>query len=160
MNQRGFSPILIVLGIVVMTAVVGGAYYLGQNNLSLQGVPSKTNDVAISPTPSPSANPDSIGNDWKTYSNTKLKFSFRYPKDYKFEKEDNEKVTFSGTFQPGDQVTPSELVVYFQPTLDLNTLKNCKDADLQDNVITTCSEGGTVKDVNGVQMNVFSIRTG
>ena len=87
MSQKGFAPILILVGILIIATVAGGAYYFGKNSSSLRGTNEKS-DAAISPTsspiysPSPSmdetANPDSIGANWKTYTNIKYYTNFKY----------------------------------------------------------------------------------
>lgn len=97
---------------------------------------------------------------WQTYNNDALKLSFRYPGTYKLEKEDNQRVTFSGTFGP-DQIIPSELTLSFNKTVDLNSLKSCSNADLESDIITTCIDGTVeTKKFNGIQMNLFNIRSG
>lgn len=98
---------------------------------------------------------------WETYNNEVLKLSFRYPGIYKLEKEDHQRVTFSGTFGPENQIIPSELTLSFKKTVDLNSLKNCSNADLESDIITTCIDGIVeTKKFNGIQMNFFTIRTG
>lgn len=76
-NQKGLAPILIVLLIAVLG--VGGYFVY----TSLRG---GVADVAISPSgipaittvPTSSSNPDETAN-WKTYTDTKQKFSIKYP---------------------------------------------------------------------------------
>lgn len=75
--QRGFFEIL-VLALVIIAAVAGGAYYFGTQKGSIPFV-SKS-----SPTPSPSADPTS---NWKTYTNTKFNYSLKYPTDWVVAKE-------------------------------------------------------------------------
>lgn len=72
MRQKGFAPIIILL-ILVFVALVGVAYLAGSKGL----LTSKPTFVSyISPTPSPNSSPTA---DWKTYTNEKLAFSFKYP---------------------------------------------------------------------------------
>ena len=86
MRQRGFVEIIVII-VVLVLAAIGGAYYLGtqKNNV----VPSVSPAAIASPTTSDAsqlpndnletANPDSIGANWKTYTNTKVGYTFRYP---------------------------------------------------------------------------------
>lgn len=81
MNQKGFAPILILLGIVFILAVAGGAFYVGK----IVSTPPEILPV-ITPTPklfptsiiSPTSIIDETAN-LKTYSNEKYKISFKYP---------------------------------------------------------------------------------
>jgi len=62
MNQKAFSPIVIVLGIAVILALIGGAYYFGKsssNQISTSyTVPTQTQEITTSPkaTIKPSSN--------------------------------------------------------------------------------------------------------
>ncbi len=83
MKQRGFSAILILVGVLIMAAVAGGAYYFGRQTVSN---PQPQNPVVVSQTPQPTSvsqatpipSPDQTTN-WKTYTNTKYGYSFKYP---------------------------------------------------------------------------------
>ena len=155
--QKGLGVIYVLIGVLIIAAVAGGAYYVGSKKAPISVT---KNPVSIPQTPQPTSSSTDKTANWKTYTNTKLKFSFSYPNTYKFEKEDNERATFSGIFQLGDQVILSELIVNFQPTLDLKALKSCKDIQFEDNVTTCIDEKVITKNVNGIQMNVFHIMTG
>lgn len=86
--QKGFAPILIILGIVLLLGVAGGAYYFGQVSVKVPTSPSQTpvptSQTSISPTqpvvkttvsPTPTV-VDETAN-WKTYTGNK--YSFKYP---------------------------------------------------------------------------------
>ena len=71
--QKGFVPVLIV---ILIAALVGG-YFVYSN------FQTKTPTSTIQPSPSPAdetANPDSIGANWKTYTNKGI--YFEYPSDW------------------------------------------------------------------------------
>ena len=73
MKQKGFVPILILVGVLILAAA-GGAYYLGTKKASvsqIQVIPSQT-PQAIS---SPSSTPDETAN-WKTYNQDKYQIKF------------------------------------------------------------------------------------
>lgn len=68
MNQKGFSPIILILIIVI---VAGGAFLIGQSSVNKSK--NLENITVTSPDPDQTAN-------WSTYSNEKYGFSFKYPK--------------------------------------------------------------------------------
>lgn len=64
--------------------IVGGVYYLGRQTAPKPS-PSPVVSQTSQPTPSPvdkTANPDSIGANWKTYTNAKYKIEFKYPANF------------------------------------------------------------------------------
>ena len=84
-NQKGNSPIIV--GVLVLLFVVGGAYYLRtQNNKSTSQVnQSATISVQSTPTSDPSGlpvHPLSDTTNWKTYTNTDWKIAFKYPPNW------------------------------------------------------------------------------
>lgn len=92
MKQKGQSAILILLGILIMVGVAGGAYFLGR-----QTSPKPQNPVVTSspqstmvPQNTPSSVVDGTAN-WKTYEGQYYplgKFSIKYPPDYNICSED------------------------------------------------------------------------
>ena len=87
-RQKGFVELLII-GIVLLLAVAGGAYYFGtqKSQAPVTSSPSPIAQVSLLPTPIPdeTANPDSIGANWKTYTDSKYNYSINYPPDWKTE---------------------------------------------------------------------------
>ncbi len=89
MNQKGFAPILILFGILVIVAAAGGVYYLGRSSAKLPDtspISVPTSQTSVSPTQPPaktyiSPSPTTINEtaNWKTYTNEKYKISFKYP---------------------------------------------------------------------------------
>lgn len=84
--SRGFTSAVIILGVVFFITVATVTFYLG--NFSVPQ-PQKTEVAKItpksSPTPIPTdetANPDSIGANWKTYINTAFNYQIKYPNGY------------------------------------------------------------------------------
>lgn len=77
--QKGFVQV-IVLGIIVLAIVAAGAFYLGKqvSTPKPQSQTSTTQPTISQPSPSPT--PDETAN-WKTYTRTQLRFSFKYPID-------------------------------------------------------------------------------
>lgn len=69
--QKGFTPVLVLIGVLVIIAVAGGAYYVGKSQISAVSSPSLQ--------PVPLQNPTGGTTDWKTYQDTKTGFSFKYP---------------------------------------------------------------------------------
>lgn len=71
--QKGFAPILILVGILVALALAGGVYFFGKSQVAkLQ------NPVVVSQTPQATPTPSSTSDEtasWKTYTNTKYGYS-------------------------------------------------------------------------------------
>lgn len=166
MNQKGFSPIVILLIVIILSGLVGYAYYLGAKKQESNQT-HKQNPVTQTPQAIPAIIPSSPANSVSNktnvttqYSNPNLKFTFTIPNGYKFEKEDASKATFSGTYGE-DQIIPSELVLNFKKTIELNKLKNCSEVIWQDNVDTMCIDGEVEnKTYNGIDMKLFNLKTG
>lgn len=81
-NQKGLALILILVGVLLIAAVAGGVYYLGQQSNQNQTVFSPVSQ----PTPSSaqllvSPTPDEITN-WKTYTNNEYQLELKYPPDW------------------------------------------------------------------------------
>lgn len=107
MNQRGLTPILILVGILLIALTVGAAYYLGTKS---------TATVIPLPTPQdiPSPQPDDTAS-WKTYVSQEGEYSFKYPLDVKIY--ENEKFSVDGT-----KVSIKDTVVVLSEVLpQLNT---------------------------------------
>ncbi len=78
MRQKGFAPIIILLVIFVLVAAGYFAYtnrYFVKNSPAPVPIPVPTLIVKPPSSPDPTAN-------WKTYSNPKIFFQFKYPSDY------------------------------------------------------------------------------
>lgn len=104
LNQKGFSIIFILLGLVAVIAIIGGTYYLGKFQIPK---PQPKNPPVISETqqPTPTASPilnaspvlnnvDETAN-WKVYANQKFGFSMKYPPDWKVIENDSNHVWVS-----------------------------------------------------------------
>lgn len=79
-KQKGY--LLPIVGVIFLSLIVGGgAYYLGttKNSKQIQTQPIVTNQNNKQ---NETANTDSIEANWKTYTNTKYSFEFKYPGDH------------------------------------------------------------------------------
>lgn len=88
MNQRGFTPILIVLGMILVVGIAAGAYYFGTaKNRSQPQVQktaqSPTPTIQTTPVPTQSNNVVRLSDAWvlgtKTFANPKIDITFDYP---------------------------------------------------------------------------------
>lgn len=77
--QKGFLLIWILVGVLVIVAVAGGAYFLGRQTTPKPSPAPVSQNVQPTPTPDETANPDSIGANWKIYEDLELGFSLKYP---------------------------------------------------------------------------------
>lgn len=108
LNQKGFTPLIIVLGVGFLAIIASLSFYLGAKNHCLfnKGVdplctpmpslpplpspppplpdnisPSSSNQVDSNSKTNQTSNPDNNA-DWKVYTNSKLNFSIKYPPDH------------------------------------------------------------------------------
>lgn len=82
-NQKGYSPpIPIILGILIVLGIGAGLYYFLSKQIITQQNSSSSTKVSQSSEPTPkdeTVDPDSIGADWKTYTNKLYGYSIKYP---------------------------------------------------------------------------------
>lgn len=89
MNQKGFAPLLIIVGVLVAAGLLAGGYYLGAKKApTLQQTVNNQNPVVVGSTgissgkPTPETKPDTVDtSNWKTYTNTQGGFRINYPSD-------------------------------------------------------------------------------
>lgn len=82
-KQKGQLTIFILVGILVLAGVAGGAYFLGKSGQSKPGQTVSQSQPTPQPTSGPQAShiPDPTAN-WKTYTNAKVGFQVKYPPRY------------------------------------------------------------------------------
>jgi hypothetical protein len=78
-KQKGFAPILIIFGIILILGISAGAYYFWKLNCCPQSQSQITSQTQVPV--SSSAGPDEITN-WKTFTNSNYKFEINYPSDW------------------------------------------------------------------------------
>ncbi len=88
-KQKGFTPIIILVGILVIVAIAGGAYYFAKSQSVKPETTSFPNSVQTTQSPqstsvsqstsTPSA--DETAN-WKSYTDQTYNYSFKYPPQY------------------------------------------------------------------------------
>ena len=80
--QKGFTTILILVGIVFVVIIAGGAYYLGKSGGTKQSpAPVVTSQT---PQPSPTSTVEEVST-WKIYNSKKYGYSFKYPTEWSSE---------------------------------------------------------------------------
>ena len=72
-KQKGFTPIIILIGILIVALIGSGAYYLGNKKAPL---PSPS-PVSVQPSSTSSSSDETLN--WKTYKNDKYGIEFQYP---------------------------------------------------------------------------------
>jgi hypothetical protein len=82
-NQKGNTLLGVLIGIILVLAI-GGAYYLITQKKSNTQTSQVTNSIINTPQPKPtnSNTPIDPYSDWKTYTSTKEKVSFKYPANW------------------------------------------------------------------------------
>lgn len=95
--QRGLSPIIVIMMVVAVVTLIGGAYYLDlgaqKNNIE----PTPVVDITPSSTP-PTTSTDETAN-WKTYSNQNIAFTFKYPPNVELTEENVIRLSLWGPTQ-------------------------------------------------------------
>lgn len=76
--SKGFSAVFILIGVLALLSVAGGAYYLGQRNDSQ---PFRTITSKQEATP-PLVADEAVN--WKIYTNNKYHFNFKYPQNWSY----------------------------------------------------------------------------
>jgi len=106
--QKGFAPILILVGVLVLIA--GGVYYLGIKKAPVQQVqnPMVTFQTAQA-TPTPSTSDQTVN--WKTYTNNENNYSFKYPQTWQLEQEG----TTIRIFDPKSKYSESFSFITYSP---------------------------------------------
>jgi len=77
--RKGFVPILILIGIVIIISVVGGAYYFSKKSLNPTATNPAITKVLSSPITTTAPDETTI---WKTYKNEKHNYSISYPPSF------------------------------------------------------------------------------
>lgn len=93
--QKGFAPLIIILGILVILGIAGGAFYLGRSTISNPSpTPAVSSQTPPASTPQSSLTPDETAN-WKTFEgkssyylddSNKGRFVLYYPENCGLEK--------------------------------------------------------------------------
>lgn len=91
--QKGFSTILVLVGLVAVTVLVGGIFYVGRLTAPKTQPESSVSKLEASPESSSkslnvnnqTSTDDSIIVGWKTHTNTEGNYSIQYPSDWVLE---------------------------------------------------------------------------
>ncbi len=78
--QKGFTPILILIGVLLIAGVAGGAFYLGRVSTPKLESQNPVFTSQSSPTPTALHIDETVG--WKTYTDEVQKFAIKYPSNY------------------------------------------------------------------------------
>lgn len=84
--QKGFSVILILVAVVILVAIAGGAFFLGRQTSPAQTIsspsPVPSQQVPVETPKQVSPSPVDETANWKTYTSTNANFSFKYPSEW------------------------------------------------------------------------------
>jgi hypothetical protein len=79
MNQKGFANIILVVVIVVLVGAVGYFALIRKPSPIAQQSPTPTPTSTQTKTPAPTPTPKDETANWKTYTNSRVDYSFKYP---------------------------------------------------------------------------------
>ncbi|MDO8570767.1 MAG: hypothetical protein Q7R97_04250 [Candidatus Daviesbacteria bacterium] len=79
MNTKGFTSIIIILGIVLLLGIAGGAYYFGKSQVARpqSTQPTITPSSITDTSPAPTGTGETVN--WKTYTDLANTYSMKYP---------------------------------------------------------------------------------
>lgn len=81
MNQKGFAPIIFILGILIASGlIIGGSFYFKNNILTKRVVNSTSNMPTQTTAPNPTINSDST-NSWKAFIDEYKSYTVKYPSE-------------------------------------------------------------------------------
>lgn len=103
--QKGFVPIFLLIGILVMASVLSGALYFDKLKLPQPAVNSP-----IVTTPTPQSVPVDETANWKTYVNDRYGFSFEYPSIWVVKTGDSDSRQYGKYaffYKTGEKIDPS-----------------------------------------------------
>lgn len=76
--QKGQTVVLILVGVLITSFMIGGAYYLGKSSASPKSLPNTMVKAEISPSPT-----SDVTTNWTTYTNRELGYALKYPNNFK-----------------------------------------------------------------------------
>ncbi|MFH0937442.1 MAG: hypothetical protein V1808_04075 [Candidatus Daviesbacteria bacterium] len=167
MKQKGFTTILIILGVLITAIIVGGIYLIKNPSLIKTTPKACTMEAKICPdgtsvgrtgpncefSPCPATSSADISN-WKIYINTKYSYQLQYPSTWLVRAMDNDKQleqTSEANFRAVADETPDI------SGFSLSVISNPKNLSLTDWVKQNPDNGGLLPNVNGINSTVVSI---
>lgn len=122
--SKGFSAVYVLVGILLVAAIAGGAYFLGRSGkvepvkMVSQSQPTAQPVSALQASPSA----DETAN-WKTYTNNKMGFEIKHPDNYMVSEESDNKVLIAidRLGSNGFWISNDKVNIF----IDLNSLKTC-----------------------------------
>lgn len=110
-TQGGFAVVYILVALVVLGAVAGGAYYFGKSSIK-QASSVVPNQMVTNTTPTITSVPKNSDEtvNWKTYTDTLYGFSLKYPKDWILEAPSENDVVDKNDESPISSIDPSKKV--------------------------------------------------
>lgn len=83
MTQKGQTLVYILVGVLILVSVAGGAYYFGKSSTPKSSPAPVVTSQTPQPTPDETVYTESDRSaNWKTYTNIKYGYSIRYPDDW------------------------------------------------------------------------------
>lgn len=164
--QKGFAPILVLIGIIVIIAIAGGAYFLGKLPIKPADKGSKacTQEAKICPdgssvgrsgpncefSPCPSATPKPIDvslapagagetANWKTYTDTENRFTLKYPLEWSVEENTNSNSWKSADYKvsnTGNIVSGQEIILFVDQNPTGKSIENWWGTDNTDYIVS------------------------
>lgn len=150
MREKGFSSLIIILGVILIIGILVGTYYLGRVDIkpapSIQPITENPTQSVATQQPQVPADSDETVN-WKTFTSSGISLSFKYPTDCESPKEGVAVISLSCYADKNIDRTWGTVVTNNDLTITINYERNTNNESLDDYLNRTKKTYRTLTDL-------------